>query len=335
MACPADLFEGQDQQVRAASSRAVKLALDIRVASRKCNHAAISTDLGSIATELHLLSITLHDLQEAIEAARQETSYYTDAFRQDLAEILTELNHVLDEVQDCCQELEASDSSSLKPVAWFFKKGRAANLQKHMEALKTTVIVMRTVLQHAKDYDSKESSSGRLAESTPHTMVEERAILEAVFAENRKALQSNTQTKTSHSHSLSSSSDANPELSPGAHGRNLSNATGVESIDVPDVLPPKAQAGSPPKTEDAMSLARRFSKRAHLGIHKSILDMKAEEMATGLRKRWIKMPVIEEAGSGDTALQAISNQADGESSNPEKKSVIGRALAKLRIGGRR
>jgi hypothetical protein len=164
-------------------------------------------------------------------------------------------------------------------------------------------------------------------------MVEERAILEAVFAENRKALQSSTQTRTSHSHSLSTSSDANPELSPGAHGRNLSNATGVESIDVPDVLPPKERPTD--KTEDTMSLARRFSKRAHLGVHKSILNMKAEEMATGLRKRWIKMPVIEEAGSGDTALQAILNQADGESGNPEKKSAIGRALAKLRIGGRR
>lgn len=119
-------------------------------------------------------------------------------------------------------------------------------------------------------------------------MSEDRAILGAVFAKNRSAIVDSaaTRRKSIHSHSASTSSETAPELDPGAHGRNLSFATGVEGIEVPDVLPPKPKADE--KKEDPPSLSRRFSKRVGLGVHKSILEINAEETEATLRKRWIK-----------------------------------------------
>ena len=111
-------------------------------------HDAISNDICNISGELTLLSTTLCRLHEAMTANK---SSYTESFRQDLEEIAVELGMVFEEVDECCVELQKSDASS-SSTGWFFKKGRTARLQKHLEALKTTVVVMRTVLHHGKEY---------------------------------------------------------------------------------------------------------------------------------------------------------------------------------------
>lgn len=85
---------------------------------------------------------------------------------------------------------------------------------------------------------------------------------------------------------MTTGSDATGErYLPGAHGRNLSTATGVEISPVPDVLPTK-QATTTEATIDTLS--RRFSKRGvRLGVHMSILDLGAHNAPAGLRKKWI------------------------------------------------
>ena len=127
-------------------------------------------------------------------------------------------------------------------------------------------------------------------------MVEDRAILESVFAENRKAIVNlhKLEKDKAHKHSSSASSTSTPaskatsadaEYLPGAHGRNLSNATGVETSPVPDVLPTKQVKHDKPATDN---LSRRFSKRGvRLGVHMAILDLGAHDAAVGLRKKWI------------------------------------------------
>lgn len=131
------------------AAQAADLAVNINTLSENCVHDEIGNDINTIAAELSLLSTTLCRLHEAMQA---DTQSYTDAFRQDLDEIMTELRLVIEEVSECCSQLQKSDSPSLTSTAWFFRKGRASRLQKHLEALKTTIIVMRTVLHHGKDY---------------------------------------------------------------------------------------------------------------------------------------------------------------------------------------
>ena len=129
-------------------------------------------------------------------------------------------------------------------------------------------------------------------------MVEDRAILESVFAKNRNAIIDlhNLKKKKGHNHSSSTSStpamalptgsDSTDErYLPGAHGRNLSHATGVEIPPVPDILPTKQAKAFESETD---ALSRRFSKRGvRLGVHMSILDLGAHDAAAGLRKKWI------------------------------------------------
>ena len=80
----------------------------------------------------------------------------------------------------------------------------------------------------------KNSSPGRLAESSPHTMHEDRAILESVFAKNRNAIVDVHMLDTPrHKHGFSSSSDRLANA--GAHHRKLSTSTGVECPPLPDV----------------------------------------------------------------------------------------------------
>lgn len=131
--------------------QAARLSTEINVLSESCAHEAVSTDITNISGELHLLSTTLARLQESV---KDEALVYTDAFHVDLKEIIDELTLVYEEIEECCVQLQQSDSS-LKGAAWFFKKGRATKLQKHLEALKTTIVVMRTVLHHGKDYGTQ------------------------------------------------------------------------------------------------------------------------------------------------------------------------------------
>lgn len=129
-------------------------------------------------------------------------------------------------------------------------------------------------------------------------MVEDRAILESVFAKNRNAIMDlhDLEKKKGHNHSSSTSSTLATALParlsstdegylPGAHGRNLSSATGVEIPPIPDVLPTKQTKAYESKTD---ALSRRFSKRGvRLGVHMSILDLGAHDAAAGLRNKWI------------------------------------------------
>ena len=117
--------------------------------SERCGHDSIIKDITNISGELTMLSETLQVLHEAICA---NESAYTTAFRQDLEEIANELHMVFDEIQECSSQLQKADSPSYSAVSWFFRKGRASRLQKHLEALMSTIVVMRTVLHHGKDY---------------------------------------------------------------------------------------------------------------------------------------------------------------------------------------
>ena len=175
-------------------------------------------------------------------------------------------------------------------------------------------------------------------------MSEDRAILESIFVKNRRAIVNSATSKGSHSHNPSSSSEATPELSPGAHGRNLSFATGVDSIAVADVLPPSSKdAAERAKREEAASLARRFSKRTGLGIHKQILEIKAENTEAALRKRWIRpdqvasiMASIDEKGVIDAekplAATDSQQQIDTRSSERPKSRSNNLALMTSSVG---
>jgi hypothetical protein len=130
------------------------------------------------------------------------------------------------------------------------------------------------------------SSPGRLAESSPHTLQEDLAILETVFASRDAISGLQTFEKKSHEHTSSMSStattDTSPSFEPGAHGRNLSTATGVDTPVIEDVLPQSDKK----KQQDA--LARRFSRRGvRLAIHSSIMDTNAHDVPISLRKKWI------------------------------------------------
>lgn len=74
-----------------------------------------------------------------------------------------------------------------------------------------------------------------------------------------------------------------PTFQPGAHGRNLSSATGVDTPAVEDFLPPGTTGN-----KDADPLTKRFSKRGvRLAVHSSIMDLNAHEIPDSLKKRWI------------------------------------------------
>lgn len=123
-------------------------------------------------------------------------------------------------------------------------------------------------------------------------MSEDRAILESIFAENRNAISSLARSGSRyHKHSSSTSSDQDPELKPGAHGRNLSSATGVEGISVPDYLPPTTETTKVTgltERGNERSLGRRFTKRVGLGVHKTIIEIQVNDTEATLRRRWIK-----------------------------------------------
>ena len=128
---------------------AADLSATLSSLQEKCGHDTTSNDISNIATELALLSQSLWRLHEAIAADAEQ---YTESFNQDLAEITKELRMVFEEIADCCEALQHADGERAGAVAWMFKKGRVHKLQKHLEALKSTIVVMRIVIWHGKDY---------------------------------------------------------------------------------------------------------------------------------------------------------------------------------------
>ena len=116
-------------------------------------HETSTSDMSAIAAELALLSTTLWRLHEAIS---DDPDQYTQSFNQDLAEIIKELKMVFEEIAECSAELQKADSKDNSRVGWLFKKSKTHVLQKHLTALKTTLLVMRTVLWHGREYGSSE-----------------------------------------------------------------------------------------------------------------------------------------------------------------------------------
>lgn len=131
------------------AGRAAEILTDLSTIQDACGHDNTSSDISAVSQELTLLSTTLWRLQQAMIA---HPTSYTDAFNQDLAEIIKELKIVLGEVLECCEALQKADDGSTNAVVWLFKKNRVYHLQKHLAALKSTLMVMRIVLWHGKEY---------------------------------------------------------------------------------------------------------------------------------------------------------------------------------------
>ena len=134
------------------AAQADSLSTGLKSLAESCGHESITKDISSIASEIQILGTNLGLLHEAMSA---NGTAYTVAFRQDLDEITNELQMIFEEVEECSVQLQKADPSSYNAVGWFFRKGRALRFQKHLEALKTTVVVMSTVLNHGKDYSSQ------------------------------------------------------------------------------------------------------------------------------------------------------------------------------------
>lgn len=128
------------------AGRAADLSSELYAIQQRCGHT--SADVESVANEIAMLAATLWRLHEAMA---EDPHHYTESFNQDLAEITSELKLVFEEIFECCEELQKVDPTSGNAVSWLFKKTKVHHLQKHLEALKTTLVVMRTVLQHGKE----------------------------------------------------------------------------------------------------------------------------------------------------------------------------------------
>ena len=137
--------------VLTVAGRSVDLSTDLHRVGEQCSHQETTIQISNVAGELALLSTTLCRLHEAMLT----NDKYTAAFKQDLDEITTELTYLLDEIAECCSEMQKTDHNN-SAAAWFFKKGRIGKLEKHLQALKTTLVVMRTVLHYGKDYGKEQ-----------------------------------------------------------------------------------------------------------------------------------------------------------------------------------
>jgi hypothetical protein len=115
-------------------------------------------------------------------------------------------------------------------------------------------------------------------------------------------------------------------------------ATGVDSITVPDVLPALTNG----VTDHEKTLKRRFTKRARLEVHKSLLAINDDLAETNLRKRWVTpnllataMPPIPE--QSEASIAAIAGDTVPGSPSAIKISLgksIGRALKSLLPDGK-
>ncbi|KAH0831590.1 hypothetical protein FOPE_02832 [Fonsecaea pedrosoi] len=271
--------------LRSLALRAQTLLSTLDTLRKHCGHESTSSDIATVIEELKLLASELHSLDSAVHANKE---LYTEAFGEDLGEIRAHLRGIFEDIADCCKEMQKADGPNTSAVGWLTKKRYVRKLQKHLEVNKTTLIVMRTVLHHGKEYGTY-NSPGRLAESSPHTLQEDLAILETVFASRTAIKDLQTLAKKAHGHSPSTSSiginNPSPTLQPGAHGRNLSSATGVDIPVMGDVLP-ASTADEKGKKQDA--LARRFSRRGvRLAVHSSIMDTNAHDVPISLRRKWI------------------------------------------------
>ena len=125
------------------------LYINLNKLQQLCGHESVSTDISDAAVELKLLAAELSSLDAAVKPYAE---LYTDAFGQDLAEICAHLAGIFEDIDDCCREMQKANGLNTSAVGWLAKKRYVKKLQKHLEANKTTLIVMRTVLHHGKEY---------------------------------------------------------------------------------------------------------------------------------------------------------------------------------------
>lgn len=233
-----------------------------------------AADVESIANEIAILSAVLWRLHETMTF---DPRRYTESFQQDLEEITSELKLVFEEIFDVVTELEKEDGLHDGVVKRLLKKGKVRYLQKHLEALKTTLAVMKTVLQHGCEY-SPDGPRQDIFKAPPHTLREEHAILDSIFLNNENAIQ--------ELHKL----DEEYQKARSTEDRHRRSSSGLSDIPefppLPDALSPiKASVGSkPPKTLGAKSFSRRG---VRLGVHMSILDMGAHAAPDILKDKWV------------------------------------------------
>jgi hypothetical protein len=132
------------------AGRAADLSAELYSVQETYGHTG--GNIESVANEIAMLAATLWRLHEAMI---EDPGRYTQSFNQDLAEITVELKLLFEEVSDCCEELHKADPISGNAVSWLFKKSKVHHLQKHLEALKTTLVVMRAVLHHGREYGTQ------------------------------------------------------------------------------------------------------------------------------------------------------------------------------------
>ena len=134
----------------ALAERAADLSSELHTLLESCPWAEENVE--SVGSEVAMLGVTLWRLHDAMI---EDPKRYTKSFSQDLAELSLEVHLVFEEITTCCKTLQKSESSTGNVIGWVFKKTKGHNLVKHLVALKTTLAVMRTVLQHGREYGNQ------------------------------------------------------------------------------------------------------------------------------------------------------------------------------------
>lgn len=114
-----------------------------------CCDAPTTAIISTIAEELVKLSTAFWQLNNAIYT---DPTQYADAFKYDETETMAELDLLLAEIHDCYESLRVTNFS-VPNEAWFFKEGRVTRLLQRLEALRGTILIMRTVSWRGKEYD--------------------------------------------------------------------------------------------------------------------------------------------------------------------------------------
>ncbi|KIW19866.1 hypothetical protein PV08_00441 [Exophiala spinifera] len=302
------------------SKHAEVLAASLNKQQAECGHQSTSVEISQVAAELKLLSDELNNLNEAMHANQEQ---YTSVFREDLGEVYNNIEGTLEDVEDCCKEMQKADQRGATTIGWLHRQPYVKRLRKHLEANKTTLVVMRTVLHHGTEY-GQQSSSERLAESSPHTLQEDLVILQSVFASKQTITELEESTKESHHETSPPAPSKTATFQPGPHGQNLSSATGVDTPAVENFLPRTTEK------KEADLLTQRFSKRGvRLAVHSSIRDLDAHEIPDSLKKRWIHRAKLRQSSSSSAAgrplttpLSNISESASTASDERRKGALL-------------
>ena len=257
---------------------------------------------------------------------------YTEAFQQDLGEILQELRLLFDEISDVAAELEKEDGLCAGTVKRFLKKGKIQYLLKHLTTLKTTLAVMKTVLQHGCEFDPerlaatlkwlRHSRADRMityrfpkfsSTADLHTLQEDHAILESVFLNHRNAIEELHELDEEYQKAKASGEFHHRRVSSG-----LSDIP--EFPPMPDIVSPSKSGKKPPK-----SSPNTFSRRGmRLAVHMSILDMGAHKAPDALKDMWVQKSRAQ--AHRRTMSGALSDHGSDRTSTPPSNDKSPRSL---------